>query len=114
MGQRISRAKKILADAGAEFRLPAPDEFGERLGAVLHVLYLAFNEGYATTSGSDLITPDLTDEAIRLTRQLHVLLPDDGEVAGLLALQLLTEARRPARVGENGTLIPLTEQDRSA
>jgi RNA polymerase sigma factor (sigma-70 family) len=112
MGQRISRAKKTLAAAGADFRMPDPDEFEARLGAVLHVLYLIFNEGYATTSGPDLITTDLTAEAMRLTRQLHAQLPDHGEVIGLLALQLLTEARRPARVGPGGALIPLAEQDR--
>ncbi len=113
MAQRISRAKKALVSAGAQFRMPGAAEFGARLAAVLHVLYLVFNEGYTTTSGTELTSADLTAEAIRLTRQLRVLLPEDGEVAGLLALQLLTEARRPARVGEGGALIPLAEQNRA-
>jgi predicted RNA polymerase sigma factor len=84
----------------------------ERLGAVLHVLYLIFNEGYTASSGPDLHRADLTAEAIRLARAVHDLLPDDGEVAGLLALMLLTEARRPARTDAHGDLVPLDEQDR--
>ena len=90
---------------------PAADR-AERLGAVLHVLYLIFNEGYTGTAGPTLHRAELADEAIRLARMVHRLLPDDGEVAGLLALMLLTDARRPARVGPNGELIPMAEQDR--
>ncbi|GAA1260098.1 sigma factor-like helix-turn-helix DNA-binding protein [Pseudonocardia aurantiaca] len=111
MAQRISRAKRSVA--GAAFEMPAPAERAGRLGAVLHVLYLVFNEGYAATSGPDLQRPDLTREAVRLVRQVHRLLPDDGEVAGLLALMLITEARRPARTRPDGALVPLAEQDRS-
>jgi predicted RNA polymerase sigma factor len=110
MAQRISRAKRTVA--GAAFEMPAPDEREGRLGAVLHVLYLVFNEGYTATSGPDLQRPDLTREAVRLVRQVHRLLPDDGEVAGLLALMLITEARRPARTRPDGALVPLAEQDR--
>ena len=112
MAQRISRAKQTIKAAGARFSLPPQDERAERLGAVLHVLYLVFNEGYTTTSGPDLQSPGLTAEAIRIGRDLHRLLPDDGEVSGLLALMLLTDARRPARTGPDGSLIPLAEQDR--
>jgi predicted RNA polymerase sigma factor len=111
MAQRISRAKRTVA--GAAFEMPAPQERAGRLGAVLHVLYLVFNEGYTATSGPDLQRPDLTREAVRLVRQVHRLLPDDGEVAGLLALMLITEARRPARTRPDGALVPLAEQDRS-
>ncbi|OLT15797.1 RNA polymerase subunit sigma-24 [Pseudonocardia sp. CNS-139] len=111
MAQRISRAKRTVA--GAAFAMPAPQERAARLGAVLHVLYLVFNEGYTATSGPDLQRPDLTWEAVRLVRQVHGLLPDDGEVAGLLALMLVTEARRPARTRPDGALVPLAEQDRS-
>jgi RNA polymerase sigma factor (sigma-70 family) len=112
MAQRISRAKQTIKGAGARFSLPPQDERAERLGAVLHVLYLVFNEGYTTTSGPDLQRPGLTAEAIRIGRDLHRLLPDDGEVSGLLALMLLTDARRAARTGSDGRLIPLVEQDR--
>jgi RNA polymerase sigma factor (sigma-70 family) len=112
MGQRISRAKQRIKSTGSEFVLPPETERAERLGAVLHVLYLIFNEGYAATSGPDLVRTDLTGEAIRLTRMVHGLLPEDGEVAGLLALMLLTDARRPARTGGDGALIPLAEQNR--
>ena len=98
--------------AGARFDLPPEDERTERLRVVLHVLYLVFNEGYTATSGPDLERADLTREAIRLSRDLHRLLPDDGEVAGLLALMLLTDARRPARTRPDGRLVPLAEQDR--
>ncbi|MEU8241246.1 DUF6596 domain-containing protein [Actinoplanes missouriensis] len=112
VGQRISRAKKRIRESGARFAMPAPDELGERLGAVRHVLYLIFNEGYTASSGERLHRVELTREAIRLTRQLHRWLPEDGEVAGLLALMLLTDARRPARTGPDGALIPLAEQDR--
>jgi RNA polymerase sigma factor (sigma-70 family) len=108
MAQRISRAKQRIR--GAEFRMP---ERGERLTAVLHVLYLIFNEGYTASSGAALHRAELTTEAIRLTRQLRERLPEDGEVAGLLALMLLTEARRPARTSPDGALVPLADQDRS-
>jgi RNA polymerase sigma factor (sigma-70 family) len=113
MAQRISRAKQTIRAAGARFAPPPPDERAERLGVVLQVLYLIFNEGYAASSGPDLQRADLTAEAIRLARELHRLVPDDGEVAGLLALLLLTDARRPARTGPDGSLVPLAEQDRS-
>jgi predicted RNA polymerase sigma factor len=112
MAQRISRAKQSIKAAGAEFGLPPEPERDERLRAVLHVLYLIFNEGYTATSGPDLQRADLTREAIRLTRELRRLLPGDGEVAGLLALMLLTDARRPARTRPDGGLVPLAEQDR--
>jgi RNA polymerase sigma factor (sigma-70 family) len=111
MAQRISRAKQRLR--GAAFTMPGRTEWVDRLGAVLHVLYLIFNEGYTTTSGPSLSRPDLTREAIRLTREVHRMLPDDGEAAGLLALMLLNEARRAARVGDGGVLIPLEEQNRA-
>jgi RNA polymerase sigma factor (sigma-70 family) len=113
MAQRISRAKQKIKSAGAQFTLPPPEERDERLRVVLHVLYLIFNEGYTATSGPDLQRTELTAEAIRLTRAVHRLLPEDGEVAGLLALMLLTDARRPARAKPDGALIPLAEQDRS-
>jgi RNA polymerase sigma factor (sigma-70 family) len=113
MAQRISRAKQSIKAAGAEFGMPPPEERDERLRVVLHVLYLIFNEGYTASSGPDLQRTDLTAEAIRLTRSVHALLPGDGEVAGLLALMLLTDARRPARTRADGTLVPLAEQDRS-
>ena len=93
--------------------MPTDQERAERLSAVLHVLYLIFNEGYASSIGPHLQRSDLSNEAIRLTRAVHHLLPDDGEVAGLLALMLLTDARRPARTGPDGELIPLAEQDRT-
>ncbi len=113
MAQRISRAKQGIKASGAQFSTPPPEELPGRLAAVLHVLYLIFNEGYAATSGAALTRVDLTVEAIRLTRQLHDALPDNGEVTGLLALQLLTDARRPARAQPDGALIPLAEQDRA-
>jgi RNA polymerase sigma factor (sigma-70 family) len=114
MSQRISRAKATIRAAGARFA--PPPEGAERdaaLRAVLQVLYLMFNEGYTATSGPQLARPELTTEAIRLTRLLRAQLPDDGEVAGLLALMLLTDARRPARTSADGALVPLAEQDRS-
>jgi RNA polymerase sigma factor (sigma-70 family) len=113
VGQRISRAKQRIKASGAEFRLPPPDELPGRVSAVLHVLYLIFNEGYTASSGAALHRVELTAEAIRLARQLHALRPGDGEVAGLLALMLLTDARRPARTGPDGGLVPLAEQDRA-
>ncbi|MFL5750245.1 MAG: RNA polymerase sigma factor [Chloroflexota bacterium] len=113
MAQRISRAKATIRDSGAPFTLPPADQRAARLAVVLHVLYLVFNEGYAATSGPDLARVELTTEAIRLARDLHRLLPDDGEVAGLLALMLLVDARRPARVGPDGSLVSLADQDRS-
>jgi predicted RNA polymerase sigma factor len=113
IAQRISRAKQRIRSSGLPFALPAPHEREDRLRVVLHVLYLIFNEGYTATSGPDLQRPELSAEAIRLTRELARLLPDDGEVAGLLALMLLTDARRPARTRPDGSLVPLAEQDRS-
>jgi RNA polymerase sigma factor (sigma-70 family) len=112
MAQRISRAKQSIKAAGGTFELPPEDERADRLRVVLHVLYLIFNEGYTATSGPDLQRVELTRETIRLTREVHRLLPEDGEVAGLLALMLLTDARRPARTRPDGALVPLTEQDR--
>jgi RNA polymerase sigma factor (sigma-70 family) len=112
MAQRISRAKQKIKTSGVPFRLPPEPERAKRLGVVLHVLYLIFNEGYTATSGPDLARAELTGEAIRLTRELRRLLPEDGEVAGLLALMLLTDARRPARTTPDGSLVPLAEQDR--
>ena len=113
MAQRISRAKRSIKKAGSTFEMPPEEERDERLGAVLHVLYLIFNEGYTASSGSQLHRTELTAEAIRLARAVRRLLPDDGEVAGLLALMLLTDARRLARTEEDGSLIPLADQDRS-
>jgi RNA polymerase sigma factor (sigma-70 family) len=113
MAQRISRAKQKIKTSGIPFRLPTEDERADRLDAVLHVLYLIFNEGYATSAGPALQRVELSSEAIRLTRAVHQLLPADTEVAGLLALMLLTDARRAARTGPSGELIPLAEQDRT-
>jgi RNA polymerase sigma factor (sigma-70 family) len=113
MAQRISRAKATIRDSGAPFSLPPEAERAERLAVVLHVLYLVFNEGYTASSGPDLARTDLTTEAIRLARDLQRVLPEDGEVAGLLALMLLIDARRPARTLANGSLVPLADQDRS-
>jgi RNA polymerase sigma factor (sigma-70 family) len=113
LGQRISRAKQKIRTSDVPFSLPPEEERAERLRVVLQVLYLIFNEGYTATAGPDLQRNDLTAEAIRLTRAVHRLLPDDGEVAGLLALMLLTDARRTARTRDGGDLVPLTEQDRS-
>jgi len=113
MTRRISRAKQQIKASGITFRMPAGAERAERLAAVLHVLYLIFNEGYASTSGAHLLRVELTSEAIRLARLMHRLLPDDSEMTGLLALMLLTDARRPARTAPDGSLIPMAEQDRS-
>ncbi|GIE97176.1 RNA polymerase sigma factor [Paractinoplanes rishiriensis] len=112
MAQRISRAKQRLRSSGARFALPA-EEWTGALRQVRHVLYLIFNEGYAVSTGPALQRTDLTAEAIRLTRLAHEMLPSDAETAGLLALMLLTDARRPARTDASGDLIPLDEQDRS-
>jgi RNA polymerase sigma factor (sigma-70 family) len=113
MGQRISRAKQTIKESGAKLEAPTPEERASRLGLVMHVLYLIFNEGYTASSGADLHRVDLSNEALRLTRTLLRLVPDDAEAAGLLALMLLTDARRAARTGPAGELVPLDEQDRS-
>ncbi|HEX6758789.1 MAG TPA: sigma-70 family RNA polymerase sigma factor [Propionibacteriaceae bacterium] len=112
MGQRISRAKQQIRSAGGRFVLPSADDRGNRLTAVLQVLYLIFNEGYAATAGEQLHRVDLTTEAIRLARMLHRLLPDEPEVAGLLALMLLIDARRPARSTVAGDLVTMEHQQR--
>ena len=115
MGQRITRAKAKIKAARIPYRVPAAEDLPVRLSGVLAVLFLVFNEGYlATGPETDPVRHDLTAEAIRLTRLIRALMPEDGEVAGLLALMLLTEARRPARVSASGELIPLAEQDRAA
>jgi RNA polymerase sigma factor (sigma-70 family) len=113
VGTRISRAKQRIKRSGAEFQMPPLAQRPQRIAAVLPVLYLIFNEGYTASSGPALHRVELTTEAIRLTRQLHRLLPDEGEVAGLFALMLLTDARRPARTRPDWALVPLAEQDRS-
>ncbi|HEV2663679.1 MAG TPA: sigma-70 family RNA polymerase sigma factor, partial [Blastocatellia bacterium] len=113
MAQRISRAKQSIKNSGIPFQLPTIDERARRLRAVLHVLYLIFNEGYTSSAGPDLRRDDLSHEAMRLTRIVHHLQPNDTEVAGLLALMLLTDARRLARTGAGGELIPLAQQDRA-
>jgi RNA polymerase sigma factor (sigma-70 family) len=113
IAQRISRAKQTITASGTGFDLPPEAERTERLAVVLHVLYLIFNEGHTATSGPNLQRTELSGGAIRLTREVHRLLPSDGEVAGLLALMLLTDARRPARTADGGRLVPLAEQDRS-
>jgi len=113
MAQRISRAKQSIANSGVPFRLPSPEERAQRLPAVLHVLYLIFNEGYASSIGAHLQRLDLAREAIRLTRNAKTLLPENAEVAGLLALMLLTDARRAARTGPEEELVPLDKQDRT-
>ncbi len=112
MAQRISRAKETIKSSGIPFQLPTTEERAQRLRAVLHVLYLIFSEGYTSSAGPQLRRGDLSDEAIRLTRIVHHLQPDDTEVAGLLALMLLTDARRSARTGPDGELIALAQQNR--
>jgi RNA polymerase sigma factor (sigma-70 family) len=113
MAQRISRAKQSIKTSGVRFRLPTSQEQAARLRAVLHVLYLIFNEGYSSSTGPHLQRLELSREAIRLARCVHTLLPDDAEIGGLLALMLLTDARRAARTGPDEQLIPLTKQDRT-
>ena len=113
MAQRISRAKQAIKDSGVPFERPGPEAFAARLGAVMHVLYLMFSEGYAASSGDAVMRTDLSGEAIRVTRLLHRLVPDEPEVSGLLALLLLTDARRAARTGPAGELVPLDQQDRA-
>jgi len=113
IGQRISRAKQSIKASGVPFSLPEAADYSERLGPVLQVLYLIFNEGYTASTGAELLRVDLSSEAIRLVRQVYRLLPSNGDVAGLLALLLLTDARRAARTGPEGELIPLDEQDRT-
>jgi RNA polymerase sigma factor (sigma-70 family) len=113
MAQRISRAKQSIKDSGIPFEMPMGREREQRLRAVLHVLYLIFNEGYTSSGGRDLRRADLSHEAMRLARIVRKLQPEDTEVAGLLALMLLTDARRLARTGAEGELIPLVQQDRA-
>ena len=113
MAQRISRAKQSIKSSGVPFRLLSREQRSELLRTVLHVLYLIFNEGYASSSGAQIQRPELSKEAIRLTRMLHKSLSDESEVAGLLALMLLTDARRNARTNADGELIPLSKQDRT-
>ncbi|GAA1712231.1 sigma factor-like helix-turn-helix DNA-binding protein [Kribbella yunnanensis] len=113
MAPRISRAKKSIKEAGSSFEMPPADELADRVRVVRQVLYLIFNEGYTASSGESLQRVELTAEAIRLTRMLRTALPDDGEVAGLLALMLLTDSRRTARSTADGSLIPIDEQDRA-
>jgi RNA polymerase sigma factor (sigma-70 family) len=112
IARRIVRAKQRIRDTGARFELPTQPQRTERLGVVLHALYLVFNEGYTTSSGRDLQRTDLTAEAIRLARLLHRLLPGEAEVAGLLALMLLTDARRAGRTDHDGRIVPLADQRR--
>jgi len=114
MAQRISRAKQRVKASGVPFGMPAVEELDGRLRTVLHVVYLIFNEGYAASTGRDIHRAELSDEAIRLTRMVHRLLPGDGEVIGLLALMLLLDARRPARTGAGGEPQPVRRAFRSA
>jgi RNA polymerase sigma-70 factor (ECF subfamily) len=114
IAQRITRAKAKISAAHIPYRVPSADDIRERLAGVLAVVFLVFNEGYLTSAGDDPVRVDLTDEAIRLGRLLRTLLPDDGEVTGLLALMLLIDARRRARVSRTGELVTLDEQDRGA
>jgi len=113
MGQRISRAKQTIKESGIPFEMPPESERDGRLRVTLHVLYLIFNEGYKATSGAELVRTDLAEEAIRIVRMVHRLLPADGEVKGLLALMLLTHARRAARTAPDGSLVLLADQDRA-
>lgn len=113
MAQRITRAKHSIKASGVPFQLPSAEYRTQRLRAVLHILYLIFNEGYTTSAGPQLQRLELSNEAIRLARSVHASLPEDPETAGLLALMLLTDARRYARTGPDGQLIPLVEQDRT-
>ena len=113
MTRRITRAKQAIKQSGVPFGMPPAAELGGRLGTVLHVLYLIFNEGYASTSGPRLHRIELSAEAIRLTRMVYRMMPEVGEVAGLLALMVLTDARRPARTGIDGAPVPMAEQDRT-
>jgi RNA polymerase sigma-70 factor (ECF subfamily) len=113
MAQRLVRAKAKIRDARIPYRIPNEAELPDRLASVLAVLYLIFNEGYARSSGGALVGDDLSDEAVRLTRQLAVLMPDEPEVSGLLALLLFAQSRRPARLDASGALVPLPEQDRA-
>ncbi len=113
MTRRLSRAKRSIKESGVPFRMPPAPQRSQAFAAVLHVLYLIFNEGYTSTSGPNLYRSDLAAEAIRLARMVHYQLPDESEVAGLLALMLLTDARRLARTGPAGELIPMAEQDRT-
>jgi RNA polymerase sigma factor (sigma-70 family) len=113
MGQRLSRARATLREAGVRFERPEPDDLPARVAAVLDVLHLVFNEGYTRSAGRALLDGELTREAIRLTRELERALPDHDEVAGALALMLLTQAREPARTDARGDLVPLARQDRS-
>ena len=114
MAQRITRAKAKIKSAGIPYRVPADEDIRQRRSGVLAVIYLVFNEGYLAADGDDPLRVDLSDEAIRLGRLLHQVLPADGEVVGLLALMLLTDARRPARLSPSGELVTLDEQDRAA
>jgi RNA polymerase sigma factor (sigma-70 family) len=113
MAQRISRAKQSIKASGVAFEMPAGEALAARLGSVMHVLYLMFSEGYAASTGNEVLRTDLSGESLRLTRLLAGLVPDDAEVAGLLALMLLTDARRAARTGPNGEIVPLDQQDRT-
>lgn len=113
MTQRLSRARTALRQAGARFGMPSQRDLPTRVAAVIDVCHLVFTEGYARTSGEALLDVQLAEEAIRLVRQLHAALPEHAEVAGALALMLLTHARSPARVDTSGDLVPLAEQDRS-
>jgi RNA polymerase sigma factor (sigma-70 family) len=113
MAQRISRAKQRIKASGVPFQMPTNEERAARVRMVLHVLYLIFNEGYASSTGSEVHRTELSGEAIRLARMVHRLLPNDSEVTGLLALMLLIDARRPARTDAAGELVPLPQQDRT-
>ncbi len=114
MAQRISRAKQTIKASGVRLQRPTEEERASRLGAVMHVLYLVFSEGYAASSGPGVVRDDLSGEALRLARLLHALVPEEAEASGLLALMLLTDARRAARTGPSGELVPLDRQDRSS